>query len=76
MLHSLVTAASEASGGEPSKTVFYICGGLLAAWAVIVSAIGISRHDDFPSSDGAARGVMGISVVLVALAMVTAVATA
>ena len=75
MLHSLVTAALEAAGGEPSKTAFYICGGLLAAWAVIVSAIGISRHDDFPSSDGAARGVMGISVVLVLLAMGTAVAT-
>jgi hypothetical protein len=73
MLHSLVIAAAEA---EHSKTAFYICGCLLALWAVVVSAIGISRHDEFPSSDGAVRGVMGISVVLVVAAMATAVITA
>ena len=76
MLHSLVTAASDASGGDTSKTAFYICGALLVIWAFVVTAIGISRHDDFPSSDGAMRGVMGISAVLVVLAMATAVATA
>jgi hypothetical protein len=76
MLHSLVTAASEVAGEEPSKTAFYVMGGVLALWAVVVSALGISRHDDFPSSDGAARGIMGISVVLVAAAMATAVITA
>jgi hypothetical protein len=75
MLHSLVTAASAVAGEEPNKTAFYILGGLLAAWAVVIAAIGIARHDDFPSSDGAARGVMGISVVLVAAAMVSAVVT-
>jgi hypothetical protein len=76
MLHSFVTAASEIAGEEPSKTAFYVMGGVLALWAVVVSALGIARHDDFPSSDGAARGVMGITVVLVAAAMATAVITA
>jgi hypothetical protein len=76
MLHSLVIAASEVAGEESSKTAFYVLGGVLALWAVVVSAIGIARHDDFPSSDGAARGVMGITVVLVAAAMASAVITA
>jgi hypothetical protein len=76
MLHSFVTAVSEISGEEPDKTAFYVLGGLLALWAVAVSALGIARHDDFPSSDGAARGIMGITVVLVAAAMASAVITA
>jgi hypothetical protein len=71
MLHSIVTAAAEA----PSKTPFYIMGGLLALWAVAVSAIGIARHEEWPATDGAARGVMGVSVVLVLGAMAAAVLT-
>jgi hypothetical protein len=75
MLHSLLTAAAEA-GEEPSKTVFYIAGGLLALWAVVISGLGIARHAEFPGSDGAARGIMAISAVLVIAAMATAVITA
>jgi len=67
MLHILAEAA------EPSKTPFYIVGGALAAWAVILAFFGLSRHD-FPESPGRARGVMVISALLVAAAMVTAVA--
>jgi plastocyanin len=58
-----------------SKTPFYIAGGLLAVWAVVVSALGISRPD-FPGSGGARAVTMGISVVLVVAAMATAVLTA
>jgi plastocyanin len=58
-----------------SKTPFYIAGGLLAVWAVVVSAIGISRPD-FPGSSGARAVTMGISVVLVVAAMATAILTA
>ena len=76
MLHATITAASEIAGEEPSKTAFYILGGALAAWAVIVSAIGIARHEAWPSSEGAKRGVMAISVLLVLGAMASAVATA
>ncbi len=76
MVHALLTFAAEAAGDEPSKTPFYIAGGLLALWAVGVSLLGISRHHAWPASDGAARGIMGISAVLVAAAMATAVITA
>jgi hypothetical protein len=73
---AFVLAASEIAGKEPSKTAFYICGGLLALWAVGISLVGIASHDDFPASDGAARAVMGVSAVLVIAAAATAVATA
>lgn len=47
---------------------FYIAGGALAAWALIVTAIGVTR-EDFPRSPGATRLVGAISVVLVATAI-------
>ena len=75
MLNALITFAAE-EGAEGSKTLFYICGGALAVWAVVVSAIGIRAHETFPPSKRAARGVMGISVGLIVLAMASAVITA
>ena len=51
-------------------TPFYVIGGLTAAWAVVLAAIGIRRHG-FPSGRGATRAVMAISIVL-ALASVSA----
>jgi hypothetical protein len=76
MLHALtVLAASAGSEGESSKTAFYICGGLLAVWAVVLSGIGMSQAT-FPATASAKRGVMAISGVLVVAAMLTAVATA
>ena len=59
-----------------SKLPFYVCGGLLVLWAVLVSALGIRAHDRFPGSKGARSGVMAISVVLILAAMATAVLTA
>lgn len=47
---------------------FYFAGGTLAAWALIVTAIGVTR-EDFPSSPGATRIVGAISVVLVVAAI-------
>ena len=44
---------------------YYIAGGVLAAWAVIVTAIGVAR-EDFPRTPGATRIVGAISIVLVA----------
>jgi hypothetical protein len=70
----LVFAATE--GEEPSKTAFYAIGALLAVWAVLVSAVGISRHERFPPSRSAARGVMLVSAVLVAATMASAILTA
>ena len=73
MLHALITfAASE--GEEPSKTAFYIFGGLLAIYAVVIGFIGI-RSAAFPTKKAQARGVMALSAVLVAAAMASAVLT-
>jgi plastocyanin len=58
-----------------SKVPFYICGGLLALWAVVISlAIGL-RRPDFPSNLSGQRLVMGVTALLVAVTAVTAVAT-
>jgi len=68
--HLVVLAAA----GEKSKVPFYIVGGVLAAWAVTVSFLGL-RRSDFPGTPGRARAVMATSVVLVLAAVSTAVAT-
>jgi hypothetical protein len=47
---------------------FYIAGGILAAWALIVTAIGVTR-EDFPRTPGATRLVGAISIVLVLTAI-------
>jgi len=58
----------------PSKVPFYIAGCLLAVWAVLLAAWGIS-HADFPGSPGRARLVMLTSFLLVAATITAAVAT-
>jgi hypothetical protein len=47
---------------------FYIAGSILAAWALIVTAIGVTR-EDFPGTPAATRIVGAISVVLVVTAI-------
>jgi hypothetical protein len=59
---------------EGSKNAFYIAGGALACWAVLVSLIGIARPE-FPGNVAAGRLTMLVSVVLVAAAMSTAIIT-
>jgi hypothetical protein len=49
-------------------TGFYIAGGVLAAWALLVSFLGITR-ENFPGSDRVARLVAAISILLVAAAI-------
>ena len=53
-------------------TAFYIAGGLLAFWAVLVSFLGITR-EGFPKTDGSARIVMAISVLLTLAAILSGV---
>ena len=53
---------------------FHVCGAILAIWAVIVSILGITR-EDFPTSEGSARLVGSVSVILVAAAIGTAIYT-
>ena len=74
MLTALVTFAAE-EGAEPSKTAFYVAGGVLVAFALIISAIGITRIGTVPSSRRQARGVMALAALFVAAAMATAVLT-
>jgi hypothetical protein len=54
---------------------FYVCGPLLALWALTVSFLGITR-ENFPGTDGAAKIVGTISVLLVVAAIGTAIYTA
>ncbi len=71
-MHAFLVLAAEA-GEESSKTLFYVAGGVLAIWAVALGAYGLSRPD-FPA-EGAARGIMGISAVLVVAAIATSIVT-
>ena len=76
MLTALITFAAE-EGAEPSKTLFYICGGALVLWAARrLGARDPQPRDACPPTQSAARGVMTVSVVLVLLAMASAVITA
>jgi hypothetical protein len=77
VLHALITtlAQAEAEAEESSKAAFYICGSLLAVFAVIVSAIGIRSHETFPPSSGGKVAVIGIAALLVAATMATAIIT-
>lgn len=59
---------------ETSKTLFYVVGGVLAVWAVLVAGMGIRQHE-FPRSESAARGVMGISALLVVATLASALIT-
>ncbi len=62
-------------GAEKSKVPFYIAGGALVVWALIVSlGLGL-RRPDFPGGTGGERIVIAITVVLVIAAASTAVLT-
>jgi hypothetical protein len=60
---------------ETSKVPFYILGGVLALWAVLLAGIGLNRPD-FPFSVRGQRGVIAITLVFVVLAIGGAIATA
>jgi hypothetical protein len=64
----LVTAA------ETSKTPFFIIGGALAVYAVILATIGINRPG-FPFNARGERGVITVTAVLVILAIAAAILT-
>jgi hypothetical protein len=68
MLQLLIAAA------EPSKVPFYIAGGALAVWAVVLAGLGL-REPRFPGGEGGARGVIGITAGLMVIAMAMAIVT-
>jgi len=60
---------------EKSKVPYYIAGGVLVAWAMILS-VGIgTRNPNFPSTLGGQRAVMAISAVLVLATVSMAIVT-
>lgn len=73
MLLQVHEAAEEA---EPSKAPFYICAGILVAYALVLSGVGAARHETFPPTRGLATALVGVCVLLVAGTMFTAVITA
>ena len=44
-----VASAAWVFASAPSRVPFYVAGGLLACWAVVLSATGLT-HPDFPGS--------------------------
>ena len=62
-------------GAEKSRVPFYIAGGVLVAWAMII-AVGIGlRRPDFPGGQQGERVVITVSAVLVFATVATAVIT-
>jgi plastocyanin len=72
---TLTTSGREMFAAAPSKVPYYIAGGVLALWAVMLALWGIS-HTEFPGSQGRGRLVMLTSFVLVVATMTAAVVTA
>jgi plastocyanin len=74
-MHTLALQLAPILGAEKSKVPFFIAGGLLAIWALVVSlGLGL-RRPDFPGDQAKERLVIAISVVLVLAAVSTAVLT-
>jgi hypothetical protein len=74
---SMILAAAEGSaeGGateHKSELPFFLVGGCLALFAIVISVIGFKRPD-FPGNAGAARGVMALSVTLVLATMISVI---
>jgi hypothetical protein len=70
----LLAVLAVVEGEESSKTLFYVLGGALALWAVLLGVAGITRPS-LPGGDGGARAVLGVTVLLVAGACASAVIT-
>jgi hypothetical protein len=78
MLSTLLTILAQAEPriDDPhDQTAFFIAGGLLAVWAVVLAVLGI-RSARFPGGAGGERIVILITAVLVIGTTSTAVITA
>jgi plastocyanin len=69
-----VASAAWVFAAAPSKAPLYVAGSLLACWAVLLAATGIT-HPGFPGSAARARLVMLASALLVATTLTAAVVT-
>jgi plastocyanin len=74
-MHTVAVQLAPILGAEKSKVPFYIAGGLLVVWALLLS-LGIgARRSDFPANAGQQRGLIAVTVVLVLAAVSMAVVT-
>lgn len=62
--------AQAAEEEHKSETPFFVVAGVLVAFAIAISVIGM-KQPDFPRSASAARGVMALSATLVLATMVS-----
>jgi plastocyanin len=75
-MHTLALQLAPVLAAEKSKVPFYIAGGILVVWALVLS-LGLGmRKPDFPGSVAGQRAVVAVSAVLVLGAVSTAVLTA
>ena len=70
MISAVLTLAAEEA--ERSETPFFVAGAILVAFSILISVFGFKRPN-FPGNAGAARGVMTLSIALVAAACVSIV---
>lgn len=74
-MHSAALQLMPILAAEKSKVPYYIAGGLLVSWALIVSlGLGL-RRPDFPGNAAGQRAVLAITAVLVLATVSTAVIT-
>ncbi len=76
-MSTILAAAEHAAGAvseehakaeeHRSEAPFFVAGAILVTFAIVISIVGY-KSPDFPGSAGAARGVMALSVALVAAA--------
>jgi hypothetical protein len=74
--HAAEAGGHAAEEEHKSETPFFLVGGALALFAIVVSVIGFKKPG-FPASAGAARGVMtlGITLTLATMASIVYVAS-
>jgi len=71
-LLAILAAAESVVEPEKSELPFFIAGGMLATFAIVISVFGFKRPD-FPATAAAARSVMSTGVVLMLAAIGSAV---
>jgi hypothetical protein len=74
-MHAVAIQLAPIIGAEKSKVPFYIAGGALILWAVILSLVLGLRKPDFPGSAAGERAGVAITAVLVLAAASMAVVT-
>ncbi len=74
-MHTLALQLTPIVAAEKSNVPFYVAGGLLVAWALLLSLVIGARRSDFPADIGQQRGVIAITAILVIAAVSMAVAT-